>query len=118
MKWFYIIAALILLRSCSTDSTNNCGFVGIWLCCEPTSSCTDYVNGQLITRTMTFEDDGDLFISDFIPEYYKWKTSGDCTELVFDPDSEDETKLKIDLNGDELVVHYGAFAGDLTFCRQ
>jgi len=118
MKWIYIGAVLFLLLSCSKERINTCGLVGEWLCCEPTNDCTIFFQGQPITEKWTFEEDGDFFIDDLIPRNGKWDTDGNCTELLFDPGTEDEGKLKIDINGDELVVHYGSVVGDRTFCRR
>jgi hypothetical protein len=121
LKYLYA-SILFLLIACSKDNNNNnineCGLVGIWLCCEPMNHCTITLGGQTITEKWTFEADGDYFIDDFTPSNGKWNTDGDCTELVFEPGSVDESKLKIDISGDELVMHKGGVIGDKTFCRQ
>lgn len=106
MKYLYL-SILLLLVACSKEGKiNECGLVGEWLCCMPTGTCT-----------WTFEDDGDLFIDDFITTHFTWNTEDDCTELVL-TEGEDEGKYKIDINGDVLVVHYGSGIGNETLCRQ
>lgn len=118
MKWIYTVAVLFLLWSCSKEEKiNTCGLIGEWPCCD---NCPTWWNGAPENETWTFEADGDLFISNdfFGTSWRKWTTDGDCTELVFDPNTENEYKVKIEINGDELIVNYGSVVGERTFCRQ
>ncbi len=117
MKCFYIIAMLPLFWSCSKEGFNTCGLVGEWTCCD---NCPLWWNGAPENESWSIEPDGDLFImNDYFGTWSrKWNTEGDCTELVLDPGTEDERKIKIDINGDEFVLHYGTVVGDRMFCRQ
>lgn len=118
MKYLYL-SVLFLLVSCSKeDKLNTCGLVGEWICCTSASDCIVYFQGQPITEKWTFEEDGDYFIDDLIPRNGKWNTDDDCSELVFEPGTENEGKIKMDISGDEFVLHYGSVVGDRIFCKQ
>ena len=116
---YIILSTLFLFVACSKeDKLKECGLVGEWLCCTSASDCIIYWQGQPISEKWTFEEDGEYFIDAFIPQNGTWNTDDDCTELVFQPGTPDEGRIKMGINGDELVLHYGSVVGDRTFCRQ
>lgn len=117
MKYLYLSILFLLVACSKEDKLNTCGLVGEWLCCSSTSDCISSFPGQSIVEKWTFEEDGDYFLEYFPPGQGKWNTSEGCTELVIDPGTVDEYKVKIEINGDELIFKNNVF-GDLTFCRQ